>query len=210
MKTELRCRGLLFDLDGTLLDSLHAVDRAWTTWALRHSLDPVYVLTQIHGRRSIESIQALLPEADAEAENLVLREIEATDTRGVVALPGAVELLNSLPEGRWGIVTSGTSDVALSRMSAAGVPRPSVCVFGEDVAFGKPHPEPYLRGAELLGLSPKDVVGFEDTAAGLQSILGAFMQAVAVGFPFAPSIFDYRQIDFNLDGDHFIVRITGQ
>jgi sugar-phosphatase len=205
---ELRCQGLLFDLDGTLLDSLHAVDRAWTTWALRHGLDPFYVLAQIHGRRSIESIQALLPQADAQAEDLVIRQIEATDTRGVIALPGAIEFLTQLPAGRWGIVTSGTSDVARARMRAAGLPIPAECVFGEDVDFGKPHPEPYLRGAKRLGLSPADIVGFEDTSAGLQSILAAEMRAVAVGFPYEPSIFDYRQVEICLDSYHFLLKIT--
>jgi sugar-phosphatase len=207
LSTELRCRGLLFDLDGTLLDSLHAVDRAWTTWALRHGLDPRYVLSQIHGRRSIESIAALLPEVDAQAEDLVIRQIEAADTTGVIALPGAIEFLKSLPEGRWGIVTSGTSDVALARMKAAGVPVPPACVFGEDVSYGKPHPEPYLRGAALLGLEPTDVVGFEDTSAGLQSILAATMRAVAVGFPCEPAIYDYRQVEFSLDGEHIQLKI---
>ena len=163
---ELRCRGLLFDLDGTLIDSLHAVDRAWTTWALRHGLDPADVLPLIHGRRSIESIRAILPEVDAEAEDLVLRQIESSDTSGIHALPGASKFLNSLPLDRWGVVTSGTSDVAKARLQATGIPVPSACVFGEDVVFGKPHPEPYLRGARLLGIEPDDIVAFEDTSAG--------------------------------------------
>ena len=160
MNIELRCRGLLFDLDGTLLDSLHAVDRAWTTWALRHDLDPLYVLSKIHGRRSIESIRVLVPGVDAQAEDLVIRQIEATDTDGVCPLPGVVEFLQGLPADRWGVVTSGTSDVALARMRTTGVPIPKVCVFGEDVSYGKPHPEPYLLGASLLGIEPTDIVGF--------------------------------------------------
>ena len=155
---ELRCRGLLFDLDGTLIDSLHAVDRAWTTWALRHGLAPSHVLPLIHGRRSIESIRAILPEVDAEAEDLVLRQIESSDTHGVRALPGAPEFLAALPAGRWGLVTSGTSDVARARLLAAGIPVPTACVFGEDVSYGKPHPEPYLLGAKHLDVKRQAAV----------------------------------------------------
>ncbi|MHB8635036.1 MAG: HAD-IA family hydrolase [Fimbriimonadaceae bacterium] len=202
---ELSCRGLLFDLDGTLIDSLHAVDRAWTTWALRHGLEPAEVLPRIHGRRSIESIQAILPLADAEAENLLLRQIESSDTAGIKALPGAVDFLRSLPMDRWGVVTSGTGDVASARLAAAGIPIPRACVFGEDVAFGKPHPEPYLLGASYLGLEPADVVAFEDTSAGLQSILGAGMRAVAVGFPYERVIYDYRRVTAQVDGDRMVV-----
>ena len=202
---ELRCQGLLFDLDGTLIDSLHAVDRAWTTWALRHRLEPSEVLPLIHGRRSIESIRAILPDADSEAEDLVLRQIESSDTRWVKALPGAVELLRGLPPHKWGVVTSGTSDVARARLRAAGIPVPAACVFGEDVSFGKPHPEPYLLGAQYLGLEPTEIVAFEDTAAGLQSIVSAGMSAVAVSFPYDPVIYDYRHVEVHADGDGMVV-----
>lgn len=204
---ELRCRGLLFDLDGTLIDSLHAVDRSWATWALRHGLDPAEVLPQVHGRRSIETIRVLLPEADAEAENLVLRQIESSDTRGVSALPGALELLTMLPAHRWGVVTSGTSDVAIARLSATGLPVPPAAVFGEDVSFGKPHPEPYLLGATYLGVDPKDIVAFEDTAAGLQSIIAAGMRAVSVGFPYEPIIYDYRNVQVRVEGDDLVLNL---
>lgn len=204
---ELRCRGLLFDLDGTLIDSLHAVDRAWTTWAIRHGLEPSDVLPLIHGRRSIESIRAIMPDIDAEAEDLVLRQIESSDTSGVVALPGAAALLEQLPPDRWGIVTSGTSDVARARLRATGIPIPPAAVFGEDVTFGKPHPEPYLLGASYLGLDPSDVVAFEDTRAGLQSIQAAGMRHVSVGFPLEPVIYDYRRLRLQFEGDEIILNL---
>jgi sugar-phosphatase len=204
---ELRCRGLLFDLDGTLIDSLHAVDRAWSTWALRHGLAPADVLPLIHGRRSIESIRAILPEADAEAEDLVLRQIESSDTHGVHALPGAADFLRGLPPDRWGVVTSGTSDVARARLQATGIPVPSACVFGEDVMYGKPHPEPYLLGALHLGLDPDDIIAFEDTSAGLQSIAAAGMRAVAVSFPYDPVIYDYRRVTVRTEGADLILNL---
>jgi sugar-phosphatase len=177
----LRAKGLLFDLDGTLIDSLPAVDRAWSTFARKHNLEPEFVLARIHGRRSIDSIRTLLPEVDAEAEDAYIRHLETTDTTGVRALPGSKELLESLPLECWCVVTSGTSDVAKARMAAAGLPLPRFAVYGEDVSNGKPHPEPFERGARLLGFHPADCVGFEDTDAGLSSVEQAYCRPIAVG-----------------------------
>ena len=179
----IKAKGLLFDLDGTLIDSLPAVDRAWTKFAERHGLDPVDVLSKIHGRRSIDSIRTLLPHLDADAEDAWIRNVEATDTEGVYALPGALALLEALPPDRWCVVTSGTSDVARARMAATGLPLPRFAVYGEDVANGKPHPEPFSKGAEKLGFAPDDCVGFEDTDAGLSSVAASGARAVAVGRP---------------------------
>lgn len=179
----LRAKGLLFDLDGTLIDSLPAVDRAWRSFAERHDLHPEEVLSKIHGRRSIDSIRALLPNVDAEAEDAWIRNREATDTEGVLALPGAHALLEALPSDRWCVVTSGTSDVAKARMAATGLPLPKFAVYGEDVSRGKPHPEPFELGAHRLGFHPSDCIGFEDTDAGLASIEHASARAVAVGRP---------------------------
>ena len=179
----LRAQGLLFDLDGTLIDSLPAVDRAWGAFAVKHGFALDHVRARIHGRRSIDSIRELLPDHDAEIEDAWIRDLESRDTRGVVALPGARDILESLPLDRWAVVTSGTSDVARARIAAAGLPLPKFAVFGEDVGRGKPHPEPFEHGARLLGFHPHDCVGFEDTDAGLASVEAAFVRAVAVGRP---------------------------
>lgn len=177
----LRAKGLLLDLDGTLIDSLPAVDRAWATFARKHNLEPEYVLARIHGRRSIDSIRELLPHVEAESEDAYIRHLETTDTTGVRALPGAKALLEALPHDRWCIVTSGTSDVAKARMAAAGLPLPKFAVYGEDVERGKPAPDPFLLGAQRLGLAPEECVGFEDTDAGLASVSASGARAVAVG-----------------------------
>lgn len=177
----LRAKGLLFDLDGTLIDSLPAVDRAWSTFARKHGLEPEFVLARIHGRRSMDSIRELVPEADPEEENTYIRHLESTDVEGVKVLPGTLDLINALPPDRWCIVTSGTSDVALARIRYIGLPQPKIAVYGEDVSRGKPAPDPFLLGAEKLGFDPKDCIGFEDTDAGLGSIAAAGARPVAVG-----------------------------
>ena len=177
----LRAQGLLFDLDGTLIDSLAAVDRAWSHFAEKHGFAPEDVKARIHGRRSIDSIRELVPHVDAQAEDAWMRGLESADTAGVVALPGAKALLEALPLDRWCVVTSGTSDVARARMEAVGLPLPRFAVFGEDVVRGKPAPDPFLLGAERLGFAPADCLGFEDTDAGLGSVRAAGVRPVAVG-----------------------------
>lgn len=176
-----RAKGLLFDLDGTLIDSLPAVDRAWANFARKHGFETGYVRERIHGRRSIDSIRELVPHVDPHEEDAWMRGLESSDTEGVIALPGSKALLEALPLDRWAVVTSGTSDVALARIAATGLPLPRFAVFGEDVARGKPAPDPFLLGAERLGFVPADCIGFEDTDAGIASIQSAGARAVAVG-----------------------------
>jgi sugar-phosphatase len=203
----LSCRALLFDLDGTLIDSLAAVDRAWTKFSLRHGLDPAEVMTQIHGKRSIDSIRRLLPNVDAQAEDSYLRYLESSDTSGVQALPGAVELLSSLPADKWAVVTSGTRDVATARLTAGGLPRPAVYVFGDDVTNGKPAPDPFLLGASRLGVEPSECIGFEDTVAGVQSIESAGMQSIGINVRASVSISDLREVRVQTDEDRLLVHL---
>jgi sugar-phosphatase len=174
------CRALLIDIDGTLVDSLPAVDRAWTNWAKRHQMDQDEVLTKIHGRRSLDSLRLLRPDLDAEEENAWLRHAESIDTEGVIPIPGALDLIGKLPAGCFAIVTSGTSDVAHARLTAVGIEIPAVGVYGEDVADGKPHPAPYLLAASRLNVDPKDCLVFEDTTAGIASGKAAGMKVVAL------------------------------
>jgi sugar-phosphatase len=178
-QTVFPCDAILFDLDGTLISSIAAVDRAWGAFCRRHGLDVSFVLPQIHGRRSIDSIRALLPHVDAEAEDAWIREREATDTDGVYALPGVLEFVSSLT-CPWTVVTSGTSDVARARLRAAGLPEPPVAVFGEDVKNGKPAPDPFRLGSERLGIPPERCLAFEDTVAGIRSAHAANMKAIAL------------------------------
>ena len=177
-------KGLLFDLDGTLVDSIPAVTRAWSQWAQIKGLDPEHVLSVIHGRPAMESISELLEDAsqaEVVREFQWLEDYESTDTKGTKALPGSVALLNALNEKQvpWAIVTSGTLPVANARIKAAGLPLPKVLVTPEKLTNGKPHPEPYLTGAKELGLSAEQCICFEDTQAGL--LAGKAANAVAIG-----------------------------
>ena len=171
--TEIPCQGLLFDLDGTLIDSLPAVERAWTKWANRVGLRPADVLPRIHGRRSLDSVRALAPDRDPVVEDAWLRREETNDTNGVRVLGGSLKLLEAVPAERWLIVTSGTRDVATARIAASGIPVRPNNVYGDDVQNGKPDPEPFALGAARLGVPASDCVAFEDTVGGVQSAAGA-------------------------------------
>jgi sugar-phosphatase len=166
---EVTCSGILFDLDGVLVDSTPAVARVWTKWAIAHGLDPEETVRQAHGRPSIETVRDILPGADFEKENEVILCGEIEDTEGVIPLPGARELLGSLPESQWALVTSCARPLAEVRLRAAGLPRPRNIVTCDDVRNGKPDPEPYIKGAALLGISPTKCVVFEDAPAGIRS-----------------------------------------
>jgi sugar-phosphatase len=167
--TTIQCGGLLFDLDGVLADSTPAVARVWTIFANKHGFDPEETVRRAHGRPSIATIRELLPNANHIAESAVLERMEIEDIEDVVALPGAAELLHALPTDKWTVVTSCTRALALVRLRAAGLPIPAQMVTSSDIVNGKPSPEPYLKGAELLGLAAADCVVVEDAPAGVRS-----------------------------------------
>lgn len=184
----MQCKGFLFDLDGTLVDSLPVVERSWCRWADRHGLSHEEVLNFIHGKQAITSLRHFLPgktEAQIQAEFTWLEQIEAEDIDGITALPGALALLTHLDESGipWAIVTSGSIPVAHARHRAAGLPAAKIFVTAEQVKRGKPEPDAYLLGAELLGLAPEDCAVVEDAAAGMLSGLAAGCRVIAVNVP---------------------------
>ena len=177
---ELSCDGILFDLDGVLVDSTPAVERVWSKWAIDHDLDPEETVRLAHGRPSIATVRDILPDADYHAENEIILRGELEDTEGVVPLPGARELLESLPPDRWALVTSCARPLADVRLKAAGLPIPKKKITCDDVSNGKPDPEPYLRGAALLGIPASRCVVFEDAPAGIRSGKAAGCQVIAL------------------------------
>lgn len=184
----MQCKGFLFDLDGTLVDSLPVVERSWCHWADRHGFNHDEVLNFIHGKQAITSLRHFLAgksEDEIEAEFRFLEQTEANDVDGIAALPGALALLNHLDEAGipWAIVTSGSIPVAHARHRAAGLPEAKVFVTAEQVKRGKPEPDAYLLGAELLGLEPSACAVVEDAAAGMLSGLAAGCHIIAVNVP---------------------------
>jgi len=178
--TGIRCRGVLFDLDGVLVDSTPAVARVWAWWAREHGFEPDEVVRKAHGRPSITTIRELLPHADHAAEDREVERRETADLEGVVPLPGAMELLQALPLDRWAIVTSCTRALAQVRIGAAGLPKPKQMVTSTDVQHGKPDPEPYLKGAQVLGVPAADCLVVEDAPAGIRAGKAAGARVLAL------------------------------
>jgi mannitol-1-/sugar-/sorbitol-6-phosphatase len=178
--TTIKCCGVLFDLDGVLVDSTPAVSRVWAGWAHEHGFDPDEVVKKAHGRPSITTIRELIPQGDHEAEDREVERREIEDTDGVIPLPGAMELLQALPLERWAIVTSCTRALAHVRIAAAGLPKPRHLVTATDVTNGKPDPEPYLKGAQFLGVAARECIVFEDAPAGIRAGKAAAARVLAL------------------------------
>jgi len=188
--TQIRCSALLFDLDGVLIDSTPAVTRVWRRWALAHEFNPDEVVARAHGRPSITTVREYLPDADHDAENRIVERLEMEDLEGVVPLPGARELLEHLPENRWTIATSCTRPLAEVRLRAAGLAIPERLVTSSDITNGKPHPEPYLKAASLMGYPASACVVVEDAPAGIQA--GRAAGARVIAFPTTRAVSDLR------------------
>jgi sugar-phosphatase len=174
------CSAILFDLDGVLVDSTRSVSRQYRLWAQKANLDPRIVENIPHGVRAIDVVRQLAPHLDAEAEVEKLEKMEAEDQEGVVVMPGATELLESIPGNRWCVVTSGTRYLATCRLKHANLLIPRVMVSADDVSKGKPDPEPYLTGARLLGMNSSDCLVIEDAPAGIQAAHAGKMKVIAI------------------------------
>lgn len=173
------CSAILFDLDGVLLDSTRVVAEQYTRWAREHGLDPAEVMKAAHGVRTLEVVRRVAPHLDAVAETKRIEEREAA-ADNMNPIPGAIALVSSIPSRRWGVVTSGTRFLATTRMRKFGIPIPDVLVTAEDVTNGKPDPEPYRKGAELLKENPADCVVIEDAPAGIRSAHAAGMRVISL------------------------------
>lgn len=166
-------RGLLFDNDGVLVDSHHAAAVAWAKWAERYAPGWDWDSPENAGVRAEDKVRAMVaPELFTEANDYI-NQLEQDSANETEALPGAVALTTSLPAGVWTVCTSANANLGRARLVAAGIPVPDQLVTGDDVKRGKPDPDPYLLGAERLGLDPADCVVFEDAAAGCAAAITA-------------------------------------
>ena len=171
---------ILFDMDGTLVDSMAHDERQWTRWAARYGLDPQPILKISHGRRTDDIIREVAPHLATQEEFARFGEEELSDREGIRAVAGAAALLSALPRGSWALVTSAPKQLAQMRMECAGLMLPSVVVSADDVQHGKPDPEGVLLAAQLLGVAPAECLVIEDTPAGIQAARAGGMRALGI------------------------------
>jgi len=212
---QFRCSAFLFDLDGVLVDSHAVVERASRSWALRHQLDPDMVLRVAHGRRSSDTVRAVAPHLDAAREAAWIDAAELGDVEGLKPVPGAGELLATLPPGRWTVVTSCGRALAARRLTAVGLPVPKLIVTSEDVSKGKPAPDGYRLGAERLGYAAAACMAFEDAPAGIAAAKGAGARVIGLATMLTgreltgadATIPDFSALRVRQEGDAFIITI---
>lgn len=199
----------LFDMDGTILNSIASAERVWSRWAVKHGLDVATFLPTMHGKRGVDTIAQLgLPGIDVQAEALEVERQEIEDVDGILPIAGAIAFLSALPKARWAIVTSAPVALARSRLAAAGIPLPDVIVTAEDVTKGKPAPDGYRLGAQRLGFDAADCLVFEDVPAGILAGEGAGAHVAVITATHHhpvetshPKLANYEGVASQVDGD---------
>jgi mannitol-1-/sugar-/sorbitol-6-phosphatase len=177
---EVATKGILFDMDGVLISSIGSVVRCWRRWAVRYGVPDAESYEVPHGMRAIEIVKALRPDIDPEEGLRVIEDMEMEDMAELTVLPGVKALLEGLPPERWAIVTSATRRLLLGRLVTAGLPIPERIISADMVERGKPDPEPYRRGAELLGFRPEECVVVEDAPSGVGAGIAAGCRVLGV------------------------------
>jgi sugar-phosphatase len=211
MPTQL-VQAVLFDLDGTLIDSTASVNRNWRIVADLMGRPAEDVVGRFHGmpgRQALRLADPTLSDHEVAILNKVLIDGETADTSDVIALPGAVEALAALPAGSWAVVTSCPPRLAKARLAAAGLPFPPTMVTSDDIAHGKPHPDPFLAGAAALGRDPQQCLAVEDAPAGITSAQAA--GCVVLGLQTthtdldADTVKDLSQVSFTVESNRISV-----
>jgi mannitol-1-/sugar-/sorbitol-6-phosphatase len=202
---------VIFDLDGTLIDSTPAVVRAWKTWASEYGLAPMD-LRRYHGTPSASTVRAVMPEPLHEAAIRRITELELADLHDIVVLPGAADALASLEGARNAIATSCTVQLAEARIAAAQLLPPSVLVTADDVTNAKPDPEPFLQAARRLGVDPRRCLVVEDAAKGLEAARAAGCFTLAVVTTTPRELLDADAVvtdlsDIRFDANHEGIRV---
>ena len=200
---------VIFDMDGTLIDSTPAVFRAWATWAGEHGVTADQ-LTSHHGMPSAAVVRMLLPADRQEAAIERINELEIVDVHDIVVLPGAAEALAAVQDAKSAIATSCTVPLAAARIAAAELVPPDVLVTADDVTHGKPAPDPYLEAAARLGVEPGRCLVVEDAPAGLTSAHAAGCATLAVLTTTPPEQIDADAIVPDLAHVTFVVTEDGR
>lgn len=177
---------VLFDLDGVLIDSQAAIRRRWEWWAEQHNIPFEDVEAVFHGRPMAEVVEAVAPHLDVETEKERMARFTEDDAAGLTAFEDAASLLHRLPDERWTIATSGRRRTATTRMRQTNLPIPDTLVTADDVAHGKPAPDPYRLAAKRLGVAPARCLAIEDAPAGIRSAQRAGATVVAIASTSSP------------------------
>lgn len=215
MQTIITCQAILFDLDGTLVDSMAMIQRLWEWWAKRRGIAFDAILKTAIGRPAVETIRIAAPHLRAEDEIEELETEEIRDMTDVILIPGALDFIARLDSAPWAIVTSGSRRVAEARINHVGLPMPRVLITGDQVAKGKPHPDAYLLAAERLGVTPDQCVVLEDAPVGIQAGKAAGMRVVAIasthaadGLQGADALIDsLAEIEVHPDKDRIVLNL---
>ncbi|MDK4701933.1 HAD-IA family hydrolase [Rhizobium sp. CNPSo 4062] len=199
----------LFDMDGTVLNSIAVAERVWTAWAEKRGVDAIALLATVHGRKAIETITSLgLSGIDPAEEVRVLTQAEIDDVAGVEPIAGAIGFLKSLPSDRWAIVTSAPRELAKVRIAAAGIPWPEILIAGEDVQHGKPAPDCFILAARMLAQPIEECLIFEDAPAGIEAAEASGASVLVISathrkplFTRHPTIEDYDRVSASIDAN---------
>jgi sugar-phosphatase len=178
--TRVATKGILFDMDGVLINSIGSVVRCWQRWAAMYDVPDAAHYEVPHGKRAIDIVKLLRPDIDPQEGLRVIEDMEMQDMADLTVLPGVKALLEGLPPERWAIVTSATRRLLLGRLVAAGLPVPDRIISADMVERGKPDPEPYRRGAKLLGFRAEECVVVEDAPSGVGAGIAAGCRVLGV------------------------------
>ena len=175
-------QALLFDMDGTLVNSSSSIEQTWIKWAALHDIEPSHILKNIHGLSVNEVIQSVAPHLNVQNEYELLLEIEQNSDHSYAEIPGAKLFLEKLIPSKWGVVTMARKNHALKIFEALSLPIPEIFITADEVTHSKPHPEPYQTAAKNMNLFPEDILVFEDSIAGMTSAFHARMNVAQITF----------------------------
>jgi len=174
------CDAIIFDLDGTLVDSAKCIEKMWKIWANENNIDYQKINSVAAGRTTLETMKMVAPDLATKGMADDFAERESKETEGLKQIDGAKEILESIPKELWAIVTSGSKLLATSRIVNSGLPFPETLVTSDDITNGKPNPEPFLKAAHRLGVIPEKCVIFEDSVSGINAAVAAGAKVIGI------------------------------